>query len=67
MAQRSEKVRDRTAQLIKLVKIDAIEDCSQKLLVSIATGEGTYIAFLERWGYDEQQRELICQAFQQVI
>ncbi len=67
MAEASEQVRQRTARLIQLVEMPAVYDHSQKLLESATTGEGSYKAFLERWGYDAEQREVICQALQQVI
>lgn len=67
MAQSSEQVRDRTAHLIELVKLDAVYQRCQKLLESAATGEGSYKAFLERWGYDTEQRQLMCQALESVI
>lgn len=67
MAQSSEQVRDRTAHLIKLVQLDAVYERCRKLLESAATGEGSYKAFLERWGYDAQQRQLMCQALESVI
>ena len=67
MAQGSERVRQRTARLIKLVELPSVYDRSQKLLETAATGEGSYKAFLERWGYDAQQLQAICQALKQVI
>lgn len=67
MAQSSEQVRDRTTQLIKLVDLPTVYECSQQLLESAATGEGTYRTFLERWGYDDPQRQLICQVLQQLL
>jgi len=67
MAEASEQVRQRTARLIQLVEMPAVYDRSQKLLESATTGEGSYKAFLERWGYDAEQRQVICEALQQVI
>ena len=42
-------------------------DRAQKLLESATTGEGEYKAFLERWDYDAEQRQVMCQALQQII
>lgn len=67
MAQSSEQVQQRTTYLIKLVDLPAVRDRSQKLLESASTGEGIYKDFLERWGYDAEQRQTMCEALQQVI
>lgn len=66
MAQGSEQVCERTARLIELVELPSVYEHSQKLLEAAATGEGSYKAFLERWGYDAEQRQVICQALKQV-
>lgn len=66
MAQGSDRVRERTARLIQLVELPAVRELSQKLFESATTGEGRYKSFLERWGYDAEQRQLICQAVEQV-
>lgn len=67
MAEASEQVRQRTARLIEGVELPSCYDRAQKLLHSAKTGEGDYKAFLERWGYDTEQRQAICQALQAVI
>lgn len=67
MAEASEQVRQRTTRLIELVELPLCCDRAQKLLESATTGEGEYKAFLERWGYDAEQRQAICQALQAVI
>ena len=66
MAQGSQRVRSRTAHLIQLVELPAVQELSQNLLESAATGEGRYKDFLERWGYDAQQRQVIHQALEQI-
>lgn len=66
MAQGSERVRQRTAQIIQLVQLSAVYEQSQRLQESIETGQGSYQAFLDRWGYDGEQRQVIQQALQQV-
>ena len=65
MALSSERVRDRTSNLIKLVNLPAVYSCCQEICQSATTGEGNYKAFLERWGYDQEQRELMSQVLQQ--
>lgn len=67
MAQSSQQVRDRSAALIKLVDIDRVYDRCRKLLESAVTGAGSYQAFLDRWGYDAEQRQLICEALEGAI
>lgn len=67
MAQGSERISRRTARLIELVDLPAVDERGQKLLESAATGEGSYKAFLDRWGYDAHQRQIIYQALKQVL
>lgn len=67
MAQDSERVHQRTAHLIKLVDLCTVYDRIGQLQDTITRGEGSYKAFLERWGYDTEQRQVISQALQQVI
>lgn len=67
MAQGSEQVRQRTAHLIELLELPAVSDRLQQLLETATTAEGRYKAFLERWNYDNEQRQVICQVMQQVI
>ena len=67
MAQGSDRVRDRTTRLIQMVKLPKIGEISRSLRDSAATGEGSYKAFLQRWGYDVEQRQVICQALAEVI
>lgn len=67
MVASSEKVTRRTANLIKLLQLPAIDQHSQNLLETVTTKEGSYQAFLERWGYDAEQQQAICQALNLVI
>lgn len=67
MALSSDRVRQRTAHLIKLVNLPAVDQRMQQLLETVTTGEGSYKAFLERWGYDTEQRQVMRQALQQVM
>lgn len=67
MAQGSDRVRKRTAQIIQLVQLPAVYEQFQRLQESITTGQGSYQAFLDRWGYDEEQRQVIWQVLQQVV
>lgn len=67
MAQQSVRVRLRTTRLIKLVDLPCVYERSLRLWNSASGGEGSDKAFLERWGYDVEQRQVIRQALAQVI
>jgi hypothetical protein len=59
MAKGSDSVRRRTDNIIKQMKSNLITDKLQELCKSAATGEGNYQSFLRRWGYDEEQKQVI--------
>lgn len=67
MVQGSERVRSRTTHLIEQLKLPQLRDRIVALHESAATGEGSYQPFLQRWGYDTQQRQVICEALEQVM
>lgn len=67
MAQGSDRVRSRTIRLIEQVELPQVRELAIALRESAVTGEGSYKAFLERWQYDAQQREVIRQVIDQVI
>jgi hypothetical protein len=67
MAQGSDRVRSRTVHLIQLVQLLPIQEQLQELLQSVTTGVGTYQSFLDRWGYDAEQRQAIQKAIAQVL
>jgi hypothetical protein len=67
MAQGSDQVRSRTARLIEQVELPQVRTLAQQLHESAVTGEGTYKTFLQRWGYDAQQRQVMREALEQVI
>jgi hypothetical protein len=67
MAQGSDQVRSRTARLIEQVELPQAREFAQQLHESATTGEGTYKTFLQRWGYDAQQRQVMRSALEQVI
>jgi hypothetical protein len=66
-AQNSERVTKRTANLIRLVNLDFITAELDKLQTTIVTGEGEYQNFLQRWGYDRTQQEVIQQTITEVF
>lgn len=67
MAQGSDRVRSRTAQLIALLKSPELAEKLHQLQQSVTTGDGIYQAFLDRWGYDAEQRGAIGQVVEQLL
>ncbi|NJN57719.1 MAG: hypothetical protein HC879_09575 [Leptolyngbyaceae cyanobacterium SL_5_9] len=67
MAQGSDRVRSRTAHLIKQLQLASVVEKAQKLHESASTGLGEYKAFLDRWGYDAEQRQVIQQSMEGAI
>ncbi|PPS42371.1 hypothetical protein [Chroococcidiopsis sp. TS-821] len=67
MVQSSLRVQQRTQKLIQLLNLTAVTQYAQDLLNTATSGEGSYKDFLNRWGYDTEQRQVICQALQQVL
>jgi hypothetical protein len=63
-ARGSEKVQEKTSQLIKQLLSPALGEKLQQLATSLNTGQGEYQAFLERWGYDDCQRQAIAEIIQ---
>jgi hypothetical protein len=66
-AQGSERVRSRTIHLIKQVELPQVRKLALALRESAVTGEGSYKLFLQRWGYDAEQRQVILQVMDQVL
>jgi hypothetical protein len=66
MAQQSARVSDRTVKLIKQLKLTKVQELSSQLAESIVTGSGNYQEFLDRWGYDVEQRQAIREALPQI-
>jgi hypothetical protein len=67
MAQGSDRVRSRTAHLVQLVHLPQVAEKAKQLSDSAATGTGPYQAFLDRWGYDAEQRQVMQQALESAI
>ncbi len=62
-AQGSERVQRRTASLIAQVQLPDVTAKAIALIETLKTGTGDYQAFLDRWGYDADQRQAILAAF----
>lgn len=63
----SDRVQRRSLHLIRLLDLPQMRDLAQKLHESAATGRGEYKAFLDRWNYDAEQRQVIEQTVSQVM
>jgi hypothetical protein len=59
MAQGSDIVCQRTTNLITQLNLKLIMEKLQELKQTIITGNGNYSTFLQRWGYDDEQKQII--------
>ncbi|MEW6495653.1 MAG: hypothetical protein AB1589_24515 [Cyanobacteriota bacterium] len=66
-AQGSDRVRSRTSRLIERVELPQARENALALRESAVTGAGVYKTFLHTWGYDAEQRQIICQALDRII
>ncbi len=57
----SDRVKERTMNLIKKLAMESIDQELVALQESITTAKGSYEKFLTRWGYDAEQKEVINQ------
>jgi hypothetical protein len=55
----SDRVRQRTSQLIRSLFSPEITEKLYRLQESLEKGAGDYETFLDRWGYDREQRQAI--------
>jgi hypothetical protein len=62
----SERVQLRSRELLRLLEPSAVKERLETLLAAAREGEGDDVAFLERWGYDAEQRTAICEAIEAV-
>jgi hypothetical protein len=67
LAQGSDRVRSRSARLMQQLQLAVVIERAQQLQQSLTTGKGAYSAFLDRWGYDAEQRQTIQQAIAEAI
>ncbi|MFQ6538265.1 MULTISPECIES: hypothetical protein [Aphanothece] len=58
----SERVASRCTELLRLLEPQAVKQRLEGLLEAARHGSGADVAFLERWGYDAEQREAIARA-----
>ncbi|MFM7362481.1 MAG: hypothetical protein ACKO6F_09155 [Cyanobium sp.] len=62
----SERVRARSRELLRLLEPGAVKRSLEALLAAARDGTGEEVAFLERWGYDSEQRAAIAAAVESV-
>jgi len=62
----SERVQARCTELLRLLEPDAVKDRLETLLAAAGQGRGEDVAFLDRWGYDAEQRQAIAAAIEAV-
>jgi predicted enzyme related to lactoylglutathione lyase len=58
-AQGSDRVANRTALLIEKVDLPEVRTIANQMQDSATTNSGEYAAFLEKWGYDAEQKQAI--------
>lgn len=67
LATGSDQVRSRTMDLMQQLHLDAIRDRLQQMQHALRGEASPYGAFLDRWGYDAEQRQAIQQAIDSVV
>lgn len=66
-AKGSDRVCQRTTKIVKQMPVDLVQEKLKELHESAATGEGKYQTFLKRWGYDDEQKQVIQKALLEVM
>lgn len=62
----SERVRSRSRELLRLLEPVAVKRRLETMLAAARDGVGDDVAFLDRWGYDDEQRAVIVAAVESV-
>jgi hypothetical protein len=63
----SDRVRQRTSQLLRSLFSPEITEKLYRLQESLENGGGDYETFLDRWGYDREQRQAIAQVTRSLL
>jgi len=66
-AKESQRVQSRSAHLLQQLGLPQVQQRADKLLESLTTGEGEYEAFLTRWGYDDEQKQVMAETLRATI
>jgi hypothetical protein len=67
MVSSSATVTARTTNIIQQLNLLQIQEMCRELVRTINTQSGSYTEFLTRWGYDDEQKQSICAAVEQLI
>lgn len=67
MVQQSQLTRERTAAVIKRIDLPAVAQEAQQLWQSLTTNTGSYTEFLQRWGYDDEQKQAMQAAMRETF
>jgi hypothetical protein len=59
-------VRRRCTELLRLLEPGAVKERLETLLAAARDGTGEDVAFLQRWGYDAEQKRAIAAAVEAV-
>ncbi len=59
LAQSSDRVARRTALLVEKVELTEVYEIATQMRKSAISGDGNYAVFLEKWGYDAEQKQAI--------
>jgi len=66
-AQGSDRVARRTSLLIEKIDLAEVREISAQMYNSATITTGKYAAFLEKWGYDAEQKQAIANALNHVL
>lgn len=64
MAAKSQRVRSRATLLLQSLQLPISQELATQMRESLLTGEGPFQTFLQRWGYDDEQKQAMVEALQ---
>ncbi len=67
MGNSSQRVRSRSLNLSQQLQLSQIKEYAQHLYDSAKNGTGNYQSFLERWGYDDEQKQAIQTTLEEML
>ncbi|MCU0541704.1 MAG: hypothetical protein MUE44_05870 [Oscillatoriaceae cyanobacterium Prado104] len=67
MAASSARVNGRSRLLIQTLQLPACQTLARQMLASVENGDGEYASFLDRWGYDGEQKIAISWAVKEAM
>ncbi|MBE9222958.1 hypothetical protein IQ215_09655 [Cyanobacterium stanieri LEGE 03274] len=67
MAESSQKVTQRTKKIVELCQIDQVKNKISQMQNTIKNKSGEYQDFLNRWGYDDEQKKAILESIQGIV